>query len=178
MHDWLGRAAVERLRLWPVLERVVGAVEENDAFAGAILIGSLVRGEGDSLSDVDLVVVAKPGAWVAAWAARHELSSDSLYCWDRLEPGFPDLGAHRWFTPDLIKVECPITTPRGGFHLRGPFAVVAGEENLAEEIERLPALTPEEIAQYVHERAAAGKLDEAERLYGDLKNVLRGNPGS
>ena len=98
MHDWPGRAHVESLRAWPELAQTVDRIEARpDVFSGALLIGSLSRGEGDAISDVDLVAVAHPGPWQDAWEARHFLSSGALVTFDRDE-GKPGIAGHSWLT--------------------------------------------------------------------------------
>jgi predicted nucleotidyltransferase len=60
MEGWPGRAHVESLRLWPDLVEAVARIESyRELYAGVLLIGSLARGEGDAISDVDLVAVTQ-----------------------------------------------------------------------------------------------------------------------
>jgi hypothetical protein len=76
MRDWPGRFHVETLRLWPELAQTVSRIDAHPRlFSGALLIGSLSRGEGDVISDVDLIAVTQPNRWWEAWDARSLLSS-------------------------------------------------------------------------------------------------------
>lgn len=123
MRDWPGRSHVETLRLWPELSRVVEAIERQpELFLGAILIGSLSRGEGDALSDIDLVVVTQTDRWQEAWNIRETLSSGALATFDRFEAGRQDIAGHSWLTPALVKAEC-LVTPPGGMRLKGSAVV-------------------------------------------------------
>src|SRR6266568_1997005 len=108
MHEWPGREAASRLRLWPVLEELIRRVEASDEF-----------------SDVDLLLVVRDDCWQQAWAKRHRLSSNALYVWDELAPG-RELAKHAWLTRDFVLVECPHTTRAGGHRLADPFVVIAG----------------------------------------------------
>jgi hypothetical protein len=105
MREWPGRAHVETLRVWPELAQAVDHIATlPELFLGALLIGSLSRGEGDAISDVDLVAVTQPGRWREAWEARHVLSSGALVTFDRSE-GKPGIAGHSWLAPTLVKVE-------------------------------------------------------------------------
>jgi predicted nucleotidyltransferase len=60
MHDWPGRGHVETLRIWPELVRTLERVEASpDVFDGVLLLGSLARGEGDAISDLDMIAVTE-----------------------------------------------------------------------------------------------------------------------
>ena len=50
------------MRGWPFARRLES---RPDLFAGALLLGSPARGDGDAISDVDLVAVTHPGTWQA-----------------------------------------------------------------------------------------------------------------
>ncbi len=165
VHDWPGRGAAQRLRLWPVLERLVSNLEEEEPLVAAILLGSLARGDGDPLSDIDLLVVVRDGQFEKAWEMRHTLSRGALYAWDRVEPG-REVAKHAWLTVDLIKVECPITTVLGGHRLGDPYVVVAGNRSAADSLLRMDSETE-------HVPPAAGQVDEIELRYGALKTALR-----
>jgi predicted nucleotidyltransferase len=164
VHDWPGRGAAQRLRLWPVLERLVADVEVGPLGA-AILLGSLARGGGDSLSDIDLLLVARDGQFDRAWAMRHTWSRGALYTWDRMEPG-REVAKHAWLTEDLIKVECPVTTVLGGHRLAEPYAVVAGDPSAAKSLPRMGS-------RIEQTPSAVGQVDEIELRYGALKTALR-----
>jgi hypothetical protein len=172
MHDWPGRKHVETLRQWPVLARAVERISARpELYAGALLIGSLSRGEGDAISDVDLVAVVHRGRWHDAWERRGELSEGSLVTFDRLEGNGP-IGGHSWLTPDLVKVECLVSEP-GGTRIAGIYVVLAGGESIVEGFEHVPPFTREDVDAYAAELRAQDALDPIERIYGDLIELLR-----
>jgi hypothetical protein len=173
MQEWPGRAHVETLRVWPELVETVGRVEaQPELFAGAFLLGSLSRGEGDAISDVDLLAVTQPGRWQEAWEARLALSSGALVTFDRFEKGKPEIGGHSWLTPALVKVECLITKARGA-RLAGNVVVLAGGDYLLEAFERIPPFTREEMDDYAAGLRETNAISDIERAYGDLIALLR-----
>jgi predicted nucleotidyltransferase len=172
MRDWPGRAHVETLRLWPELSQTVSRIEAHpELFSSALLIGSLSRGEGDAISDVDLVAVAQPGRWAEAWEARNLLSSGALVSFDRSE-GKPGIAGHSWLTPHLVKIECLITEV-GAMRLAGSVAVIFGEDDLLEAFENVPSFTRQEIADYAGGLRESNAISDIERAYGDLITLLR-----
>jgi hypothetical protein len=172
MRDWPGRAHVETLRVWPELAQTVARIEaRRDLFSGAFLIGSLSRGEGDALSDVDLVAVTQPGRWQEAWDARDLLSSGALVTFDRSE-GTPGIAGHSWLTPNLVKVECLITET-AGTRLAGSVAVVVGEDYLLNAFERVAPFSRQEIDDYAADLRERNAISDIERTYGDLIRLLR-----
>jgi hypothetical protein len=169
---WSGRDHVETLRLWPALAEVVARIEAlPDVFCGVLLLGSLSRGQGDAISDVDLVAVTCAGRWQEAWEARQWLSSGALVTFDRSE-GTPDIAGHSWLTPDLVKVECLITAP-GRMRLRGSAVVLVGDDDLLVAFERLPPRSQEELDEYAAQLRATDAISPIERAYGDLIALLR-----
>jgi hypothetical protein len=181
MHDWPGRPHAETLRIWPELVQTVQRLEARpDLFSGALLLGSLSRGEGDAISDLDLIAVTQAGKWQEAWEARHTLSAGALVTFDR--PGDrPGVAAHNWLTPALAKVECLIAEPvEGGVRLYGEPVLVHGEHDLPDKFERRPRLTRQEIEAYSDELREQDAIPDIERAYGDLVRLLRrevrGNP--
>ena len=174
MHDWPGRSHVETLRIWPELAETLQRVEAHpDIFDGVLLLGSLARGEGDAISDVDMIAVTRPGKWQAGWEARHLLSAGALVTFDR--PGDrPGVAAHNWLTPDLAKVECLIAEPlEGGLRLYGDPVVLHGAHDLPHKFERKPPLTRLEIEAYSDELREQNAIPDIERAYGDLIRLLR-----
>jgi hypothetical protein len=172
MHDWPGRSHIESLRVWPELVQTVERIGARpDLFSGALLLGSLSRGEGDAISDVDLVAVTHSGRWEEAWEARHFLSSGALVTFDRSE-GKPGIAGHSWLTPALVKIECLITQP-GGTRIAGSVVVLLGEDDLLETFERIPLFTREEIDDYAADLRETNAISEIERAYGDLIALLR-----
>ncbi len=174
MWEWPGRSGAEQLRLWPVLAELVRRIEARDGlFAGAILMGSLVDGRGDDLSDVDLLAVVHEGRFADAWAARAELSAGALYAWDQVEGEDREVAGRKWLTRDLIKVECLIATPSSGMRLAEPIAVVAGDPSLPDRFTRIGPIPREEIEAYARDLRDTGKVHEVEARYADLKATLR-----
>jgi predicted nucleotidyltransferase len=174
MHDWPGRSHAETLRIWPELVQTLQRVEERpDVFEGVLLLGSLARGEGDAISDVDMIAVTCAGKWQAGWGARHLLSAGALVTFDR--PGDrPGVAAHNWLTPALAKVECLIAEPvEGGLRLYGDPVVLHGANDLPDKFERKPPLTRQEIEDYSDELREQNAIPEIERAYGDLIRLLR-----
>lgn len=172
VRDWLGRSHVETLRLWPALADTVSRIESlPELFCGVLLLGSLSRGEGDAISDVDLAAVTRPQKWQEAWDARRQLSSGALVRFDRIEGG-RGVAGHNWLTPDLVKVECLITAP-GGMRLRGNAVVLIGEEDLLDSFERLAPLSRQDVDEYAARLRATNAIPEIERAYGDLIALLR-----
>jgi hypothetical protein len=172
VREWPGRAHVETLRVWPELARTVDCIDgRREVFLGALLLGSLSRGEGDAISDVDLVAVTHPGRWRDAWEDRHLLSSGALVTFDRSE-GKPDVAGHTWITPSLVKVECLITAP-GRMRLRGGAVVVAGEDDLPTAFETVAPFTHQEIEDYAARLRETDAISDIERAYGDLIALLR-----
>jgi hypothetical protein len=136
-----------------------------------VLLGSLSRGEGDAISDVDLVAVTRRHKWDEAWEARDQISSGALSTFDRSE-GRPGVAGHNWLTADLVKVECLITAP-GGMRLRGNAVVLVGEEDLLDTFERLAPLSRQDVDEYAAQLRATDALPDIERAYGDLISLLR-----
>jgi hypothetical protein len=142
-----------------LVERVVGAPE----LAGLLLLGSFARGESDSLSDVDFVVVVEPGGFDDAWARRHRLHPDGVTCWDYPRPDDREVAAHRWLTEDLVLFDGLIASP-SGTRVAEPLVVLVGPVTLADGMTRFDPTA---------ERGGEIELHEVERLYGRLKLAAR-----
>ena len=174
MHDWPGRAYAETLRAWPTLVRTVERIEARpELYAGAILLGSLSRGAGDAVSDVDLVAVVERGRWDEAWARRHELSAGALRTFDRIEDETSLIGGHAWLNEEIVKVECLLAERGGKLKLYGDVVSVLGDPALQDEFERGPQLTRQAVDEYANERKDRGELDPVEQAYWDLVTALR-----
>jgi predicted nucleotidyltransferase len=174
MRDWPGRHDAEQLRLWPVLAQLVERIRvRSELFDGAILMGSLVEGRGDDLSDIDLMAVVHEGRFADAWAARGELSDGSLYAWDHVEGEDREVKGRKWLTRDLVKVECLIATPSSGMRLAEPIAIVVGDGTLPDRFTRTGPIDRDELEAYAQEQRDAGAVHEVEARYGDLKRALR-----
>lgn len=174
MLDWPGRSGAEELRLWPTFVELVDRIESrNDLFAGAIVMGSLVEGRGDDLSDIDLLAVVREGSFAAAWTRRDELSDGALYAWDHVEREDAEVKGRKWLTRELVKVELLIATPSGGMRLAEPVAVVAGDPSLADRFPRQGPIPRDELEAYAADLRETGAVHEVEARYGDLKATLR-----
>lgn len=172
MRHWSGRSHVETLRAWPELVRTVDRIATRpEVFSGALLIGSLSRGKGDAISDVDLVAVTQPGLWRDAWATRLSLSSGALVSFDRAE-GKAGIAGHSWLTPTLVKVECLITEV-GQMTLAGSVVVLLGEDDLLDGFKKVAPFTRRDIDDYATELRETSALSDIERAYGDLITLLR-----
>jgi Nucleotidyltransferase domain len=163
LNRWPGMDAAAQSRQWPrivdLAERVEGAAE----LTGLLLLGSFARGESDSLSDVDFIVVVEPDWFDEAWARRHQLHPDADVCWDYPRPEEREVAAHRWLTPELVLFDGLITTQTGA-RVADPLVVLVGERGLAERMTRFdPTAEP----------GAEVELNEVERLYGQLKLAAR-----
>lgn len=164
LNDWHGREVAARSRQWPRILDLAERVAAAPHLAGLMLLGSFARGEADSFSDVDFIVVVEPGGFDEAWERRHELHPDGSACWDYPRPDEREVAAHRWLTPDLVLFDGLIATP-SGTRVADPLMVLVGEAELPDRMTRFePAAEPRgEI-----------ELNEVERLYGQLKLAARG----
>ncbi|MGE0544675.1 MAG: nucleotidyltransferase domain-containing protein [Dehalococcoidia bacterium] len=82
--DWPGREAATRLRQWSAIEPLAAyAMDNTSIFSAAILVGSFAAGTADTLSDIDLILLAPDGGFEAAWARRSDLHPTGvLAVWD------------------------------------------------------------------------------------------------
>jgi hypothetical protein len=173
IRDWPHRAEAERLRQWPALMHVAERVDESPALDGLLLIGSLVSGRADDLSDVDLVVVVREGRFGEAWQQRANLQTpDVLVAWD-WPPNGRDAAGHKWLTRALVLVECALWTPSSEVRLADPFVVLVGEESLGDRFTRRAAISREELEEFAQERKDDGTMPEVERRYGELVRAAR-----
>jgi Nucleotidyltransferase domain len=163
MNEWHGRDVAARLRQWPQIADLADRVDSSPWLAGLFLLGSFARGEADSLSDVDFMVVVESGRFAEAWERRHDLHCHGATCWDYPRPDEREVAAHRWLTDDLVLFDGLISTTSGA-RIDDPLVVLVGEPNL-----------PGRFAR--RERPAAGgesiEPHEVERLYGQLKLAAR-----
>jgi predicted nucleotidyltransferase len=158
-----------------VVERLAARVEASPVLDALLLLGSLARGEGDAVSDVDAIVVVMEGRFDAAWATREELEGgEAIVAWDDLERGRPEIAGHKWLTRDLVLVECLLATPSSGVRLADPFRVVAGDSSVPERMTRRPPFDRLELDAYVADREAEGyDLHEIEQAYAALTRAVR-----
>jgi len=168
---WPGRNHVETLRVWPALADTVARIESlPELFCGVFSLGSLSRGEGDAISDVDLAAVTQLNL------GRRPGNPTTNFCralasFDRDERR-PGVAGHNWLTPDLVKVELLITAP-GGMRLRGNAVVLLGEDDLLQAFEQLPPLSRQDVDEYAARLRTTNAISDIERAYGDLIALLR-----
>src|SRR2546423_3983830 len=98
------------MRQWPALVELVRKLEANGAFEAAILLGSLARGGGDAMSDIDLLTVVREGRFDEAWSRREHFSAGALYRWDTVEEPGRQVAKHGWLSAEFVLVELPTTT--------------------------------------------------------------------
>jgi hypothetical protein len=142
---------------------------------GLLLVGSFASGTTDDLSDLDFICVAADGQFDAAWARRAELETpDPLFVWDLVvEPAVTE-GGHKWFTGDLVKVECGIIDPaRSDAHLASPYAVIVGDPRIAKRFTPLEPIPPDVLEAYAQELRDKGLVPDVEARYGELKAAIR-----
>jgi predicted nucleotidyltransferase len=69
-------AEVDRVR--EIVERAREWVHQDERVLGAFVYGSAARGDATPLSDVDLIVVARPGRREEIWSERGQISRTLL----------------------------------------------------------------------------------------------------
>jgi len=157
-----------------VIDRLTRRIETSGLLEGALLIGSLARGEGDEVSDVDLIVVVADGQFSQAWAARRALEGgEAVAAWDDIDPEHAEIGGHKWLTKDLVLVECLLATPSSGVRLTEPFALLAGDPGLPGRLARRQPFTRDELDDFAQGRVDAGRTHEIEIAYGQLARAVR-----
>jgi predicted nucleotidyltransferase len=167
INAWQGRERLENMRQWPTLLALANRIEGADAFAGLVLLGSFASGTADELSDLDVIAVAQPGSFEQAWAARAQLSHDSLVRWD-LPRGSHSAG-HNWLTRDLVKVDCTIIDP-GAVEkpLASPYAICVGQPEIAARFPQVSIETVREHAEQIAAEQNAISTDPDSMPYGEL----------
>jgi hypothetical protein len=123
--------SIERLRQGPAVRLLADHVAASPHFGAAVLVGSFARGDADAVSDVDLLLITYEGHFRSAWETRQQLHvNGSLVAWDEQREDLPEVGGHRWLTPDLVLFEALISAPFGGGRLAKPYRLLTGEESL------------------------------------------------
>ncbi len=159
-------------RQYSALSDLTAQVDVHTGVLGAILVGSMVDGGTDALSDVDCIIVTDNDAFRAVWADRCALHGGTVtVCWDYSDPlGPPDSGAHKWLDHNLVLVDCLITAAASGVRLAPPYRVVAGPPDVPSHLESRPPI----------ERAEMRGVDvdlipdlQVEIAYDILKAVVR-----
>jgi predicted nucleotidyltransferase len=155
------------MRQWPALIALANRIEEVDVFAGLVLLGSFASGNADELSDLDVIAVSEPGSFQQAWAARDQLSHDSLVRWD-LPRGSHSSG-HNWLTRELVKVDCTIIDPDSGEKpLAAPYAVCVGESEIAGRFPQVPIESVRGHTERIAAEQNAIPTDPDSLPYGEL----------
>ena len=133
---------------------------------GALVVGSLAAGTADAASDIDLIICTLPGRFADAWARRHQLhATGALVSWDQQRQTAAEIAVHRWVTPDFVLVEALYAAPGSGARLAQPWAIIAGEPEVAAAFTARPPIDRSEMS-----RDAAHPVEQA---YDDLKAALR-----
>jgi len=165
--DWPERERATSLRQWPTIERLAAYTVANPSlFVAAILVGSFAAGTADTLSDIDLILLAPDGGFEPAWARRHDLHPHGvLAVWDERRADPTEVAAHNWVTDDVVMVETLFATPSSGFRLAEPYVVLAGQ--LPAEVPHRPPIARSEMTGWPH---------AVDLAYSTLKYVLRRGP--
>ena len=142
---------------------------------GLLLLGSFAGGRADEISDVDLVAVAADGRFADAWARRRELeTSGTLFQWDVRVDSDGEAASHKWFTREIVKVECGIVdAARSTFQLAEPYAVIVGDPSVAQRIPPLEPIPRDVLEAYAQELREKGMVPEVETRDGELRTALR-----
>lgn len=132
-------------------------------FRGAVLVGSLAKGEEAWLSDIDLLVFIEQGRFAEAWANRRALRSRfALLCWDGIGSAHGPR-AHKWITPDLVMVDCLLGEP-AQVRVANPFLQLAGSSDLLNKLRRREPIERTEMR---------GPTHPVERSYDQAKTIVR-----
>jgi hypothetical protein len=174
VREWPGRAKAERLRQWPTLEWVVERVSTQPAFVALFLCGSFATGHADEVSDIDFIASIADGRFEDAWAQRSSLvPPDALLSWDRRPDPMRELGAIKFLSRDVVKVELSFSTAAGRNLLADPFVLLIGDQRAAESFERRGPIPADELEAYAQRLRKEGKVSEVEMRYGDLMRAIR-----
>ena len=173
INEWAGRMSAEQSRQWPIIAEICHRTDAVSALEGLIVIGSFATGDVDDLSDIDLIAVAAPDCFDDAWEKRTRLRAENtLVAWD--SHAAPSCRAHKWLTPDLVKVECVIVDPAaGGMKLADPCAVLMGDESLIERFPRIPPIPDDALQEYAEQIRSDGLVPDVETKYGEMKTAVR-----
>lgn len=157
-----------------VIERLAERIASSLSLEGALLIGSFARGDGDEVSDVDVIVVVPEGGFAEAWASRGSLEGgEAVAAWDDVDPEHDEIGGHKWLTVDLVLVECLLATPSSGVRLSEPFALLTGDPGLPDKLMRREPFTRAELDEYAADRVDAGRTHAIEVAYSEFARTVR-----
>jgi hypothetical protein len=173
--DWPNRPQAERLRQWPLIVHAAKTAAEMPEVDVLLLLGSFAGGRADEISDVDLVAVVADGCFSDAWARRRDLeTSGTLFQWDVHVAADGEAASHKWFTREIVKVECGIVdATRSTFQLAEPYAVIVGDRTVAHRIPPLEPIPRDVLEAYAQELREQGMVPEVETRYGELRTALR-----
>ena len=153
---------------------VVERVANHPAFEALFLCGSFATGRADEVSDIDFIASIADGRFEEAWEQRSTLiPGDALLAWDRRSDPERELGAIKFLSRDVVKVELSFATMAGQNLLADPFIVLLGEEMTAERFERRGPIPADELEAYALRLRKEGKVPEVEMHYGDLMRAIR-----
>lgn len=153
---------------------VVEQVDKQPAFDALFLCGSFAMGRADDLSDIDFIASIADGRFEEAWEKRSTLvPPDALLAWDRRPDPKRKLGAIKFLSRDVVKVELSLSTTAGQNLLADPFVVLIGDETAAEKFERRGPIPADELEAYAQRLRKEGKVPEVEMRYGDLIRAIR-----
>lgn len=145
------------------MRSVLDGAQQLPGFRGAVLVGSLAKGEEDWLSDIDLLVFIEQGRFAEAWANRRALRSRFvLLCWDGVGSAHGPRG-HKWITPGLAMVDCLLGEP-AQVRVADPFLQLAGSSDLLNELRRREPIERREMRDPTH---------PIERFYDQVKTIFR-----
>lgn len=129
-------------------------------------MGSLAAGSADAVSDIDLIICARPGRFAQVWRRRCDLHvTGALVSWDDEGQAAAEIAVHRWVTDDLVLVEALFAAPGSGVRLAQPWRIIAGGPQVAGAFASRPPIDRSEM-----DREAAHPVD---RAFDDLKVALR-----
>lgn len=116
-----------------LLDALASHVHDSPNIGALVLVGSFANGTADAVSDLDLFFITYDDHFEDSWARRHDLHlTGALVHWDQQDQERPEVAGHRWVTPDLVVVECVVSSPQGGARLASPFKFYAGAEALVD----------------------------------------------
>jgi predicted nucleotidyltransferase len=146
-----------------MIESVRDRVREDEAFVAVLVLGSIIRGDGNRRSDLDIAVVFREGMRVHAWRAMDELVYEAKTTFvplrfDRYDHLIAGTGLH--FAGPSYVTHLRLSAGRGG-NLKG---------NLVEHfVPNVPA--PEDIKAYLRHKIHA--LENASGGHYELDEELQ-----
>jgi hypothetical protein len=154
---------------------VAERVAASDVLDALLVVGSFAKETADESSDLDLMVAVTEGRFDEAWKQRVTLqTADSLAAWDFRPDRDKPIGARKFLTRDVVKVEISISDARAaGARLAEPFFVLVGDGQVADRYQRLEPIPPDVLEDYAQKLRQDGLVPEVEMRYGDLMHAIR-----